>query len=117
MKTLIKIIVALALIVAAVNGARATFNNYRFEDAVHDALLFNPRASQPEIVAMVMKAAEEYDVPIDAADISVTNAGQEVRVEMPYTASVVLIPGVYSVDWSFSPSTSTRFLPGAGAAR
>ena len=38
MKTIIKIVVALMLLVASVNAGRAVFNNYRFEDAVHESL-------------------------------------------------------------------------------
>jgi hypothetical protein len=42
----------------------------------------------------------------------VQHTGPEVQVQMNYTTTVVLIPGVYSIDWSFAPATSTRFLPG-----
>lgn len=112
MKTIIKLVVALAVIAAAFNAGMAVFTDYRFQDAVHEGLLFNPRAERKEVVDMVQKAAAEYGVPIDESGITVSNTGPELRVDMSYTKNVVLIPGVYSIDWNFKPSTSTRFLPG-----
>jgi len=35
-------------------------------------------------------------------------------VDMAYVSNVVLIPGIYAQDWTFTPSTSTRVLAGAG---
>lgn len=117
MKTIIKIALALAIIIAAFNAGWATFTNYRFEDAVHEALLYNPRASQPEVVEMVNKAADQFDLEVDPADIVVKNVYPDVRVDFPYTRTVVLLPGIYSIQWKFSPSASTKFLPGTGGPR
>jgi hypothetical protein len=117
MKTIIKIALALAIIVAAFNAGWATFTNYRFEDSVHDALLYNPRASETEIAEMVNKAAADYDLTVDPADITVKNVYPDVHVDFPYTRTVVLLPGIYSIDWKFTPSASTRFLPGTGGPR
>ena len=114
MKTIIKIVIALALLAACFNAGMASFNNYQFEDAVHEGLLFNPRASEPEIVKMVLKAANEYNIPMDAENITVQTVAQDVHVDMKYTTNVVLVPGVYATDWTFTPKTSTRVLLGVG---
>ena len=60
------------------------------------------------------KAAADYDVPVDGADISVQVAGSDVTVDMPYTEHVVLVPGVYAIDWTFTPTTTIRRLQGVG---
>jgi hypothetical protein len=114
MKAILKIVIALAVLVACVNGGRAALTNYQFEDSVHQALLFNPRATDADIVEMVMKAGGEYEVPIEPAGITIRRSGPEVRVEMSYTRNIVLVPGVFASDWTFPSSASTRFLPGAG---
>ena len=80
-------------------------------------LLFNPRATEEEIVAMVMKTAIEYEIPIQESGITVRLVGQDVRAEMTYTTSVVLIPGVFSKDWTFTPHASARILVGAALPR
>lgn len=114
MKTILKLVIALVLVTACVNAGRALYRNYQFEDAVHDAMLFNTRADEKEIVELVVKAAGDYDVPIDASEISVQVSGADVSIEMPYTDTVVLVPGVYAIDWTFTPSTSIRRLQGVG---
>jgi hypothetical protein len=32
---------------------------------------------------------------------------------MTYTRQVVLLPGIYTRDWTFTPSASTRILTGS----
>lgn len=113
MKAIIKIVLALVILLACVNATRAAFNDYQFQDAVHEALLFNPRADEAEIVKAIMKLAYEYEIPLDAGDIQIRMIGQDLRVNMSYTENVVLIPGVFAKDWTFTPSASTRVLGGA----
>ena len=113
MKAIFKIIVAFVIVVASVNAARAAFNDYQFKDAVHEALLFEPRQPDEQIVTTVMKLAAEYNIPMVAEDISIVRRNQELTVTFPYTTNVVLIPGVFGQDWRFEPSASTRFFAGA----
>ena len=113
MKTIIKIVLALAVLLACFNVGRALLANYQFEDEVHNSLLFNPRASEQEIVEMVMKSAAEYELEVDPADIDVSTRGQDLTVKITYTMPVTVLPGIYSRDMTFNPTASTRFLPGA----
>jgi hypothetical protein len=112
MKTIIKILVALIALTACFNASRAALNNYQFEDAVHQGLIFDSRANDEEIVEMIEKLALAYDIPIVKEDIQVRQAGQDVQVEMAYTTNVVLVPGIFERDWTFTPSASTRLMPG-----
>lgn len=112
MKTIIKLVIVLALVTACFNAARASLNNYQFQDAVHEGLVFDSRASDAQIVEMVMKLASEYGVPLDAANISIRTVGMDLHVDMSYTTNIVLIPGVFARDWTFTPSTSSRMLVG-----
>lgn len=112
MKTIIQIVVAVAILTVCFNASRAALNNYQFEDAVHQGLIFDGRASDAQIVDMITKLAEAYDIPLDAEGIQIRQVGQEVQVEMSYTRNVVLIPGVFARDWTFTPSASTRILTG-----
>ena len=110
MKLILKIVVALMLIAAAFNAARAALFSYQFQDAVHDQLVFDPRATDDQIVEGIMKIANQMGVPIDEKDITIRPVGLDLNVDMSYTTKVVLVPGVYSRDWTFTPSTSTRML-------
>jgi hypothetical protein len=112
MKTIIKIVVALVIVTVCFNASRAALNNYQFEDAVHEGLIFDVRASDKEIVEMITKLAGPYDIPIAVEDIAIRQVGQDVQVNMSYTRKVVLIPGFFEREWTFKPSTSTRILTG-----
>lgn len=112
MKTIIKILVAVVAITACFNAARAAMNNYQFEDAVHQGLLFDGRANDAEIVEMVTKLAVGFDIAIDPANIKIRQVGQDINVEMSYTRSVMLVPGFFQRDWTFTPSASTKMLIG-----
>jgi hypothetical protein len=112
MKTIVKIGVALLILTACFNASRAALNNYQFEDAVHEGLVFDGRAGDAEIVAMVTKLASAFGIDIAEEDIHIRQVGQEVQVGMSYTTNVVLVPGVFQRDWTFNPSTSTRILTG-----
>ena len=110
MATIAKIVVALLFLTAAAQSGLASLDNYQFQDAVHEGLLFNPRATEAEIVEMVVKTAGEYDLPVEAKDVTVRESRQDLIVEVTYTRPINLIPGIYSTDWTFHPTTSTRFL-------
>ena len=112
MKTIIKIAITLLILTACFNASRASFTNYQFEDAVHEQLLFDPRASDKEIVEMITKIASAYDLPVEVDNIHIRQAGQEIHVEMSYTRNIVLIPRLFEREWTFMPSTSTRMLVG-----
>ena len=114
MKTIIKIALALFVVVCMFNGGRYAFNNYAFEDAVHEGLLFDPNATDTEIVDMVMKLANEYQIPLDANDVKINSRGQDLIVNMSYTDKVPLVPGIFEKEWTFTPSTSTRLLGKGG---
>lgn len=113
MTTIIKILAAVLVLTACFNASRAALNNYQFEDAVHEGLVFDVRASDAQIVDMITKIAGPYDIPIAAEDIHIRQIGQEVQVNMSYTRKVVLVPGIFERDWTFTPSTSMRILTGS----
>ena len=112
MKTLLKIVITLVILTACFQAARYYFNNFQFEDAAQQRLLFETRASDAEVVNILTRLAGEYSLPLKPDDISVRMVGQDRIVEMEYTESVPLIPGVFSYPWKFTPRTSTRMLSG-----
>jgi hypothetical protein len=112
MKTIIKILVTLVLLTACFNAARAALNNFQFEDAAQQRLLFDSRATDSEVVDILLKLASEYAIPLKEDNIDVQMVGQDRIVNMTYTTDVQLLPGFYSYPWTFTPKTSTRLLSG-----
>ena len=112
MKTLFKIISTLVILTMCFQAARYYLNNFQFEDAAQQRLLFETRASDSQIVDIVMKLANEYQLPLKADDVSVRMVGTDRIVDMEYTENVPLIPGVFTYPWKFTPRTSTKILTG-----
>ena len=112
MKTIFKIVLVVLVITVCFQASRSLVNEYQFEDAVQQVLLFDPRATDAEIVRAVMKLAPDYQIVIDPADVVIHQSGQDVNVAMTYTENIKLIPGVFARDWTFHPSASTRILVG-----
>jgi hypothetical protein len=115
MTTIIKLLIAALVLNAAAQAGLAYFKLYRFQDAVHEALLFSPNASEPDVAARVAELAAEYDVPLDPADIAIRSERFERFVEAPYVDEVALVPLVYTRSWSFSAATSVRVIPSGDA--
>ena len=114
MKTLIKIAITVVILTACFQASRYYFNNFQFEDAAQQRLLFETKASDAEVVTLMMRLAAEYQLPLKEDDISVRMVGQDRIVEMEYTENVPLIPGVFNYPWKFTPKTQTRMLAGVG---
>ncbi len=110
MTTIIKLVLALLLLTAAFQGARAMMSNYQFEDAVEQALLFAPNASDAEVTQQVVAIAAEYDLPVDADAVAVSQHGSDRVVEVVYTTDVAFIPGIITQPMTFRPSASVRLL-------
>lgn len=112
MKTFFKIGIALVLLTACFQASRYALNDFQFEDAVQQQLLFDMRASDTEIVTTVMRIAREYSIVLDEDDISIRMIAQDRVVEFPYTVQIDLLPGIFTYPWTFMPKASTRILTG-----
>ena len=112
MKTFFKIVILLVIITASFQAARYAVNNFQFEDAVQQRLLFDTRATDADVVKTVLAIAREYTIVLQEDDISVRMIGQDRVVDMPYTVTVDLLPGIFEYPWTFTPKASTRMLTG-----
>ena len=110
MTTIIKLVLAFALLTAAFQGARAAVSNYQFEDEVEQTLLFAPNASDAEVTEKVVSLAEEYGLPVSAEDVTISQRAADRMVDISYTADVVFIPGIITQSIKFSPHASVRLL-------
>ena len=108
MTTIIKLVIAGALLIAAFQGARVILSNYQFEDDVEQALLFAPNASDEDVIQKVLVLAEEYGLPVAAEDIAISERASDRIVDITYTTNVAFIPGIITQPVKFSPSASVR---------
>ena len=110
MTTIIKLVFALALLTAAFQGARPMVTNYQFQDAVDQVLLFAPNAPDADVIEKIMALAGDYDLPVAAEDIAISEHGADRVVDISYTKDVEFIPGIITQPITFHPSASVRLL-------
>ena len=110
MTTIIKLVLALALLTAAFQGARAAVSNYQFEDEVEQTLLFAPNASDAEVTEKVVSLAEEYGLQVSAEDVTISQRAADRMIDISYTTDVAFIPGLITQPITFSPHASVRLL-------
>ncbi|MBI3049441.1 MAG: hypothetical protein HYY76_14135 [Acidobacteria bacterium] len=102
-RTVAKLVVALALLHAAARGAMVAWKYYQLKDAAYQAVLFGGNTPTGRLVDVIFEKAIELEVPLERRDVDVRREGSRTMAEVYYTEPVALLPGVtYPVDLSFS---------------
>jgi hypothetical protein len=100
MKTLVKLLVTAAVLLAAYRVGHVYWDHYQFEDAVKEAAQFTDRRHADELPARVLELAEQMEIPLDADNLSVTRNQRRVNVDASYVRTVEILPG-FSREWDF----------------
>ena len=112
MKTVLKLVIAVALLNAVVRGADSAWNYYQLKDAAQRALLFGAQASSRQIHGQIMERAVELRVPLMPEDLTVSwRAGRRIA-EASYTQQIEFFPRYhYPVLFSFNVDTVSAGIP------
>jgi hypothetical protein len=106
MKTVLKIVIAVALLNAVVRGADSVWNYYQLKDAAERALLFGSQRTSQQLHAQIMERAEELQLPLEPEDLRVRWGTGRRIAEASYTQSVEFLPNYpYPVKFSFNVNT------------
>ena len=106
MKTVLKLVIAVALLNAVVRGADSLWNYYQLKDAAERALLFGSQRTSQQVHQQIMERALELDVPLKPEDLSVRwTTGRRVAAAA-YTQPVEFFPKYpYPIEFSFNVNT------------
>jgi hypothetical protein len=115
MKTIIKILIAAAVINAAARGFLAASSYYELKDDTQQAVTFGGASSTDQIQSQILESAEKLNLPVDTDSVEVTRAGLRTTADVEYTQPVEFFPSyTYPVDFRFT--VEAQVVPGAGAA-
>jgi hypothetical protein len=116
MKTVIKLLIAAAIVNAAYRGGSVAMKYFQFKDTVERMVLFGQSESVGELNSQILEEAEKQSVPLDSDGVSVTRDGARTVADVAYSETVELFPRYfYPVDFSF---TAEAFgLAGTSGAR
>ena len=102
MKTIIKILIAAALLNAAARGGMAAFTYYQFRDKAAELVIFGADTPPEALHKQILDTATELDVPINPENITVEREGTRTRAEAAYVQPVELFPSyTYPINFSF----------------
>jgi hypothetical protein len=103
MKTIIKLLIVVAILNACARGAMAAWTYYQFKDAASQTILFGGNASTGQLQEQILRRAAELDVPIEPQNLTVTRDGPRTVAEASYTQPVELVPTYeHPVTFSFT---------------
>jgi hypothetical protein len=102
LKTIIKLLIAAALINAAVRGGMAAFTYYQFKDRTEQLVIFGAEAPPQELQNQILETAMELEIPLDPENIIVERDGIRTRAEASYVQPVEFFPSyTYPINFSF----------------
>jgi hypothetical protein len=103
MKTIIKLVIAVAILNAAYRVGMAEAGYYQLKDASQQLVTFGAQASVGDIQNQLLQKAAELDVPVSADDVEVLKDGLHTTATLSYTQPVEVFPNyTYPLDFQFS---------------
>ncbi len=116
MKTIIKILIAAAIINAVVRGGLAASSYYQLKDDTQQVVTFAGEAATDQIQDEILDSAQKLNLPVVADDVDVTRNGLHTTAVVAYTQPVEFFPSfTYPLDFKFTvEATATQ---GGGAPR
>jgi hypothetical protein len=102
-KTIVKLLIALVVINAAVRGGMAMWKYYQFKDAAQQLVIFGVKETPTQLHNEVLARAQDLDVPIAPENVNIRREGARTWADAKYTEQVELFPRYrYPIEFSFS---------------
>jgi hypothetical protein len=102
MKTVIKLLVAAAILHAVYRAGMSAATYYELKDASQQMLVFGGSATPAQLQESILAKAEELAVPLAPENVIVQREGVRTTAEASYTDPVELFPRYrYPFNYSF----------------
>jgi alcohol dehydrogenase class IV len=105
LKTLLKLLVAAAILNATWRIGSAYWERYQFQDAVKEAAQFSQRATADQLAGQVLDLADKMDIPLQADDVTVAKERRRTTVDAAYARDIEVFPRV-ARRWQFAVHVS-----------
>jgi len=102
LKTIIKLLITLAILNAVARGGMAAWTYYQFRDTTEQLVIFGARSTPTEIHNQIVKTAAELQVPVAPENVIVERDGSRTRAAATYVQPVEFFPNyTYPLNFSF----------------
>ena len=103
MKTIINLLIALAIMNAVARAGSAAWDYFQLKDATQQLIVFGAGVSTDQITYLILDKAVELDVPLERENIDISRVDDRTIVYLSYTKPVEFFPRfVYPLDLSFT---------------
>ena len=107
----IKTVIKLAFVALLANAAWQLFGayspHYRFTDGVQYVARHRGNRTNDALRDKILELASQFDVPVTAADVSITFEDKHTTIDLSYVRPVDLAPW-YTYPWPFSFHVDTN---------
>jgi putative aminopeptidase FrvX len=100
-RTLLKLAVVALVANAAWHLFGAYSPNYKLQDGVQYAAQNRGQMSDDALRDKIVDIAGQFDVPLNAGDVSIKQQGTHILVDLSYVRPIELAPG-FKYPWPFS---------------
>jgi hypothetical protein len=101
MKTLLKLLVMAAILLATYRIGIVYWDHYQFEDAVKETAQFTDRLNADQLPGKVLDLAEKMEIPLDYEHLKINREQRRVTIDANYRRTVEVLPG-FTRDWDFA---------------
>lgn len=102
---MIKTIIKLAFVALVANATWHLFGAYsphfKFRDGVQYAAQYRGETTNESLRRKILDLATQFEVPVTAADVSITLEDKHTTIDLSYVRPVDLAPG-FTYPWPFS---------------
>jgi hypothetical protein len=103
MKSILKLLVAIALLNAVAHGAMAQWSYYQLKDSAQQLITFGADVSAEDLESGILQKAQELDIPLQASNVDVNKDGARSSAQVSYTQPVEFFPTYkYPMKFSFA---------------
>ncbi len=102
MKSVLKLLLMLAVLNALFHSGRAAITYYQLKDSTEQMLTFGGAMPTEQLRARILEKAGEMDVPLQPEDLEVRRQGARTTASASYTQGVEVLPNYrYPVTLSY----------------
>ena len=103
MKTILKLLITLAVLNALARSGQAAWTYFQFKNATQQLITFGSQTSTTALREEIVRTAVALDLPLAPADVTIHRDGRRTTVTGAYTDPVELFPGYrYPVEFPFT---------------
>ncbi len=111
MKTLLKLIVVVAVLFGVYRAGMAEYQFSQLKDSTHSMLVLGTETPIEDIRQQILKRASDLALPVSPESVEVTREGIRTTAKVSYHQKVEIFPGfTYPRDYEFSDEITATSL-------